>query len=293
MELDAVSGSRDPHDDLKSRLQRDKKHCERCKERDATRVAAKIEQKCLTGRGLSWLSECANRTLQELESFNAMTRKNWARLLILSGFIWSSLAAVAWSQAEFRVANEPVLTLRTPDASSRLRLLEQRFQEILSQATSPQLQVSLETPSPDPSATPPEDPSPQPARILLNGQLLLEVTAADAKAHSTPRPIDLAQVWGDRLQTVLDRNQRQLFFALGLPKQLSWRGRSYTRADQATNDLGRFVTDGSRIQDRVVYWEIPAGEDPFSFTYKPVLPDPPPERLFLLNRYRQFVPYEL
>ncbi|MFS8876525.1 hypothetical protein NW840_13440 [Synechococcus sp. R5-13] len=25
----------------------------------------------------------------------------------------------------------------------------------------------------------------------------------------------------------------------------------------------------------------------------PTLPDPPPERLFLLNRHRQFVPYEL
>ncbi len=35
------------------------------------------------------------------------------------------------------------------------------------------------------------------------------------------------------------------------------------------------------------------GEDPLGFSYQPVLPDPSPERLFLLNRLRQFVPYEL
>jgi hypothetical protein len=192
-----------------------------------------------------------------------MTVRNWAGILILSGLIWSGFGAVVWGQSEFRVVNEPVLTLRTSDAPSRLRLLEQRFQEILSQAPGPQLQVSLETLSPEASVTPPSDPQPQ------------------------------SRVWGDRLQTVLNQNQRQLFFALGLPQQLSWRGRFYNRADQAATDLGRFITDGSRIQDQIVYWEIPAGEDPFGFTYKPVLPDPPPERLFLLNRYRQFVPYEL
>ncbi|MEN9202659.1 MAG: hypothetical protein Q6K80_00980 [Thermostichus sp. DG_1_6_bins_120] len=194
------------------------------------------------------------------------------------------------------MANELVLTLRTPDAPFRLRLLEQRFQEILAQATGPQLQVSLETSSPETPVTSlsaPLDVEPQPARILLNGQLLLEVTPADAEANSTPQPVDLARIWGDRLQTVLNQNQQQLFFALGLPQQLSWKGRLYNRAEQAAADLGRFVTDGTRLQNQVVYWEIPAGEDPFGFTYKPVLPDPPPERLFLLNRYRQFVPYKL
>ncbi len=35
------------------------------------------------------------------------------------------------------------------------------------------------------------------------------------------------------------------------------------------------------------------GEDPLGFSYQPVLPDPSPERLFLLNRLRQFVPYKL
>ncbi|MFS8923333.1 hypothetical protein NW863_02480 [Synechococcus sp. B60.1] len=40
-------------------------------------------------------------------------------------------------------------------------------------------------------------------------------------------------------------------------------------------------------------WEIPFGKDPLGFSHQPVLPDPPPERLFLLNRLRQFMPYEL
>ncbi|MGQ9836757.1 MAG: hypothetical protein ACUVRV_02005 [Cyanobacteriota bacterium] len=217
-----------------------------------------------------------------------MIRKNWARILILSGFVWSGLGAVVWSHSEFRVVNERVLKLGTPEASSRLRLLEQRFQELLSQATGPQLQVSLETSNPAPPATPSAAPQLQPTHILLNGLLLLEVTAADADANSRPQPVDLARIWGDRLQTVLDQNQRQLFFAFGLPEQLSWKGQSYTRADEAASDLGRFMTDGSRTQDQLISWEIPAGEDPLGFTYKPTfkptLPDPPPERLFLLNR---------
>ena len=58
-------------------------------------------------------------------------------------------------------------------------------------------------------------------------------------------------------------------------------------------DNGRLVTDGTRIGNHVVDWEIPFGEDPLEFSHQPVLPDPPPERLFLLNRLRQFMPYEL
>ncbi|MEN9225561.1 MAG: hypothetical protein Q6L60_00270 [Thermostichus sp. HHBFW_bins_43] len=224
--------------------------------------------------------------------------KKWAGILLLGGSLWGGWSGVARAQSQFRVVNEPVLTLRTPDAPARLRLLEQRFQEILLRADSPQLLVSLETPSapgPAPPATPGRDPQPQPSRILLNGQLLLEVTPADAEANSTPQPADLARVWASRLQTVLnqEQNQKRLFFALGLPPQLTWQGRFYNRAEHPAVDTGRFVTDGSRIQNEIVYWEIPAGEDPFGFSYKPVLPDPPPERLFLLNRYRQFVPYEL
>jgi len=58
-------------------------------------------------------------------------------------------------------------------------------------------------------------------------------------------------------------------------------------------DNGRLVTGGPCIGNHVVYWQIPFGEDPLGFSYQPVLPDPPPERLFLLNRLPQFVPYEL
>lgn len=187
------------------------------------------------------------------------------------------------------------MTLRTPDAPARLRLLKQRLEAILLQANSPQLQVSLDIPNPNPLTTGSGDPPAQTARILLNGQLLLEVTPADAEAHSAPQPADLARIWADRLQAVLNQesSRQQLFLGLGLPQHLNWQGRLYRRAERAAADTGRFVTDGTRIQDHVVYWEIPSGENPFDFTYQPTLPDPPPERLFLLNRHRQFVPYEL
>ncbi|HIK19487.1 MAG TPA: hypothetical protein IGR15_00120 [Synechococcus sp. M44_DOE_062] len=98
-----------------------------------------------------------------------------------------------WAGSEFRVGSEPVLTLRTPDASARLRLLKQRLEEILLQANSPQLQVSLDIPSSNPSTTGSGDPPAQAARILLN----LEMTLADAEAHAAPQPTDLARIWAD------------------------------------------------------------------------------------------------
>lgn len=219
----------------------------------------------------------------------------WAGILLVGGLMGSCRSEATWAESEFRVGSELVLTLRTPDAPARLRLLKQRLEEILLQASSPQVQVSLDIPSPNPSTTGSGDPPAQAARILLNQQLLLEVTPADAEAHAAPQPADLARIWADRLQTVFNQesSRQQLFLGLGLPPHLTWQGRLYRRAERAAADTGRFVTDGTRIQDHVVYWEIPSGENPFDFTDKPTLPDPPPERLFLLNRHRQFVPYEL
>lgn len=219
----------------------------------------------------------------------------WAGILLVGGLMGSWRSEATWAESEFRVGSELVLTLRTPDAPARLRLLKQRLEEILLQASSPQVQVSLDIPSPNPSTTGSGDPPAQAARILLNQQLLLEVTPADAEAHAAPQPADLARIWADRLQTVFNQesSRQQLFLGLGLPPHLTWQGRLYRRAERAAADTGRFVTDGTRIQDHVVYWEIPSGENPFDFTDKPTLPDPPPERLFLLNRHRQLVPYEL
>ncbi|MFS8795011.1 hypothetical protein NW832_12470 [Synechococcus sp. R5-16] len=98
----------------------------------------------------------------------------WAGILLVGGLMGSWRSEATWAESEFRVGSELVLTLRTPDAPARLRLLKQRLEEILLQASSPQVQVSLDIPSPNPSTTGSGDPPAQAARILLNQQLLLE-----------------------------------------------------------------------------------------------------------------------
>jgi Zn-dependent protease with chaperone function len=144
----------------------------------------------------------------------------WAGILLVGGLMWSWRSEATWAESEFRVGSELVLTLRTPDAPARLRLLKQRLEEILLQASSPQVQVSLDIPSPNPSTTGSGDPPAQAARILLNQQLLLEVTPADAEAHAAPQPADLARIWADRLQTVFNQesSRQQLFWDWGCPR---------------------------------------------------------------------------
>ncbi|MFS8859603.1 hypothetical protein NW841_01630 [Synechococcus sp. H60.3] len=72
---------------------------------------------------------------------------------------------------------------------ARLRLMQQRLEEILLEASSSQPQVSLEIPappSPDPLA------APLPAHTFLNGQLPLTVTPTPAEAYATSQPAALA-----------------------------------------------------------------------------------------------------
>ncbi|HIK19488.1 MAG TPA: hypothetical protein IGR15_00125 [Synechococcus sp. M44_DOE_062] len=90
-----------------------------------------------------------------------------------------------------------------------------------------------------------------------------------------------------------ESSRQQLFLGLGLPQRLNWQGQLYRRAERATADTRRFVTDSTPIQAHGIHWKILSGENPFDLTDQPTLPDPPPERLFLLHRHCQFVPQEL
>jgi hypothetical protein len=123
----------------------------------------------------------------------------WATIFLLSGTSGSDLS---FAQGELRVGDEPVFTLPTPAASAHLRLVQQRLEEILLQASSSQPQVGLEIPAP-----PTPDPlvAPLPAHTLLNGQLLSTVTPVDAEAYATSQPADLAR----RLQKTLDSAESQ------------------------------------------------------------------------------------
>lgn len=199
------------------------------------------------------------------------------RLLLICGcfLIWGWLGVTpVWANSQFKVLDQPILTLRTPVGATQTRLqtLEQRFEQILDEA-SPPLTVQVRG-----TATQ--------AQIRLNDQFLLEVTDADAAANATTQVSALAELWADRLRSVLNQPsaQQQLLRGIGLPSQIRWQGRTYQRQPDPVPDLGRFYTDGTRTQERVIFWEV----DPEGGSRS--LPTAPPA-IYLLNAYRQFVLY--
>ncbi|MDX2272582.1 MAG: hypothetical protein NW237_11645 [Cyanobacteriota bacterium] len=197
----------------------------------------------------------------------------WALLLLLVSLSWLSMGSLAWAESQWKVAGEPILTLRVPSGGTKMRLaqLEATFQGIVDRVIEPPLQVSVEGDE-------------KQAQISLNGQLLLTVTPEDAAANATTQAVALAELWGNRLQSVLNQQQvqRQLFSTGGLPSQFQW-GNRYYQQQQVSPDVGKFVTDGTRVLNRVLFWEGQGEGEP--------MPAPAPKTLYLLNRYRQFVAY--
>lgn len=180
----------------------------------------------------------------------------------------------AWANSQFQILDQPILTLRTPVGATetRLQVLEQRFQQILAEARPP-LMVTVQGDA-------------NQAQILINDRSLLEVTAADAAANATTQVNALADLWADRLRSAIGppQAQQRLLRATGLPEQIRFRGQIYRRQPDPVPDLGRFYTDGSRVEERVLFWEVDPRQGSRSLTTAPVA-------LYLLNAYRQFVVY--
>ena len=195
-------------------------------------------------------------------------------LLSLSATV--SANAPASAQTEFQILGQPVLTIRQPegDTETRVRQIEDRFADIVDRADEEQLEVSVEG-------------NQGAAQISINGSLLLKVTAEDAAANNTGQAVALADVWGDRLKSILKQPQvaRQLFKMANLPEQIVVAGRRYVRLSDAVPDRGQFLTDGSRADDLVIFWESQTESD------RDTLPNPLPEKVYVLNRFREFIPY--
>ena len=214
--------------------------------------------------------ECMN-----VENLGPRVRKLLLTVLLsLSATV--SANAPASAQTEFQILGQPVLTIRQPegDTEARVRQIEDRFADIVDRADEEQLEVSVEG-------------NQGAAQISINGSLLLRVTAEDAAANNTGQAVALADVWGDRLKSILKQPQvaRQLFKMANLPEQIVVAGRRYVRLSDAAPDRGQFLTDGSRADDRVIFWESQMESD------RDELPNPPPEKVYVLNRFREFIPY--
>ena len=220
--------------------------------------------------------------------------------VLLLGLVASTSTGAALAQTDFTVVDRLVLTIRQPENSTdeRVRRIDERWMAIVEAADNQQLAVSVEGDE-------------QLAQVLVNGTLLLEVTLDDAEANATDTAIAIAEVWGDRLLAVLEQPEvvNKLFRTANMPEQLTVAGRQYVMLDDAVADRGQFVTDGSRVADRVIFWvdsansnsnispsavAVPSTDAPNqhdSGNHQPTFPSPIPEQIYVLNRFREFIPY--
>lgn len=207
---------------------------------------------------------------------------------LLSGICLASWPTRGEALTEFRILQHPVLTIRQPegDTDTRILSINRRFAAIVNSTSDEKFEVNTSGDA-------------RSARILVNGSMLLEVTAEDAAANATGQAIALAEVWAQRLRAVLEKPEvmQQLLGTANLPEQILVAGRRYAIGSESVADRGQFVTDGSRAGDRVIFWvkqsetESEMESKMESEMDKVALPTPLPEQVYVLNRFRDFVPY--
>ncbi len=131
--------------------------------------------------------------------------------------------------------------------------------------------------------------------IRVQGQTLLEVTEEDARIHNAASVSELALTWVQALTYALGQPivKQRLVGTIGMPNQLVYKGMTYSLNSEAVGDRGLFRTDGQRVNGKVVFWEITLDKRVYvAATAVRELPAPAsPAKIFILNRYMQFVPY--
>jgi hypothetical protein len=213
------------------------------------------------------------------------------------GLLWSLWVGPSWAQttpepvpaappptpavpvppaevAIFKVNNIPVLTLKGEGANARVQQAMATLKSILDAAAPGAVGAApVVTKPPEVRATGDDAKS----QILVNGQMILEFTPQD-NPQSTVALLPLTQTWVTKIQQILNKPGKNAELAFqGLPEVLSYRGMNYVRLPEVSPDRGTFTTDGSRSSNLVLFWIKKDG-------------DPPPQ-VYVLNRYRQFIPY--
>jgi hypothetical protein len=207
----------------------------------------------------------------------------------------------------WRIAGQPALEFSTAD---RTRQVQQRLNEIIfnldpSQPWTVDIFVPpVATPAPPvipnpipssiPSPSPTPTPKPQRAIIRLQGQPLIEVTTTDAIFANAPGVVELANAWARTLTALF--NQLSVRTALSIivrmPAQIAYQGRNYTLRPEIALDRGLFRTNGRRVENRVIFWEVPPSNRPFVIDETaPAEPSQPPV-IYLIHPRLFFVPYQ-
>jgi len=216
--------------------------------------------------------------------------------ILVSGLVLTSLQPLtADATTVWQIAGQEALTLEYPDnlARDRLARLNQRLTEIVSRLNPKQNWVVDILPVRPTNGK--KTISAKPSIIRLQGQPLLEVTEADAKAHNANSSIELANIWVRSLAVVFNQAgvRQRLTATLGMPTKIGFNGVTYGVKTDIAPDRGLFRTNGDRSDGKVVYLEIPADNKAYQIRsiISNLTPSKPPSVIFLLNRNMQFVPY--
>jgi hypothetical protein len=199
----------------------------------------------------------------------------------------------------WQIGGQPTLTFAYPDAQSNVRIdqLNRRLAEIVANLNPAQVWTVDTFPAlpklPGKAQTP--SPTLRSVTIRVRGQTLLEVTEADAKAHNAASVNELASTWVQALSHALNQTavKQSLVGTIGMPNQIVYKGKTYYMNSTAVGDRGWFRTDGQRVGDKVIFWEV-SPEKRLNSVSNPnrVFTAPEsPSQIYILNRYMQFVPY--
>jgi hypothetical protein len=228
--------------------------------------------------------------------------------------VFSSLASTTW-----QVGGQPTLVLEYADAQAKTRIaqLDRRLAEIVANldpsrvwtvdtvpALSSAKPVSVKPLSSKPNAKPNTKPvnvdpvNLAPVRsvtIRVQGQPLLEVTEEDARIHNATSVSELALNWLQALTYALGQPvvKQRLVGTIGMPSQLVYKGTTYSLNSEVVGDRGLFRTDGQRVNGKVVFWEVTLDKRVYVTTssIRESVAPASPAKIFILNRYMQFVPY--
>jgi hypothetical protein len=223
--------------------------------------------------------------------------------------VFSSLASTTW-----QVGGQPTLVLEYADAQAKTRIaqLDRRLAEIVANLdpsriwtvdTLPALSKAKPN-SPKPNSKPNtkpvnvnsvNPPSVRSVTIRVQGQPLLEVTEEDARIHNAASVSELALTWVQALTYVLGQPvvKQRLVGTTGMPSQLVYKGTTYYLNSEAIGDRGLFRTDGQRVDGKVIFWEVTLDKKIYVTTssIRESVAPASPTKIFVLNRYKQFVPY--
>jgi len=215
--------------------------------------------------------------------------------VLCSSLSWQALdlqkaeASTAW-----QVLGQSVLTLEFPDDQAAIRIdkFNQKLSQILPRLNPNQNWVIDIVTTYVPRLRPLKLKS---ALIRLQRYNLIFINENDAEVHGTSVQ-NLADSWVQSLGNLFSQpNIKQtLVAAIGMPKSVTYGGATYYLKPEITGDRGLFRTSGARVNDKVVYWEVPADNKAYQVsadsTYKSLEP-PSVAMIYLLNRNMQFLPY--